>query len=964
MEKLKKKRKKEDLKLISIGISKFDEKFKNILRDYYVYGFKNYNKMGTDRNDYLRIQNILGDNWILERNKNTYVSLKEPKEIESNEFSTFYFFHNIPKTHSLKFDLNYIFDLNKNIKLNNGFTSLQIVPELDHLIEEVDDKGNDIDNMKKILQKAIYLNWKEEIKNNAKNDRVIIRNTKQLELLTVKTNNKKNDNKRNANNHLSNMYKLGLVNNLSYDNPEELKKWINQQYIDRHYKDLPFPNLLKLVIMQDNCLTNQREEIKELKKSSLNYWKINSINAKYLFDDIDLLSIYNMLDFYSQTIMFGEIGELLKQRIIKRLGKELYSAFRFKNNYLLSTLNDYNLYDLYYAMENEYICYIKYTHGINKNVCVYDNGEYIIKPLEVRISTSNGREHIMCYDIINERILSLRLDFIDEIIVYKDVLSKRNDKKNSNFIIQIKNNIDSYRINQNYKNLSMGLIIKRKDIKDKKAKEKLKYVWGVNTNQMLISDKNVSIGDRIVKFDEKNKNFNLLLQKRIYGFSKKKNIIKQKQLKNNEMIPWVRTLYGYVEDTDILDLNFDVEAIYGLYCNGKNLEERKNKGKSNLNKNDKIDNQELLIDTDCNNKFIIDKTELHGSIFNEYFSVFTTIMVDSLLEVNKQYKIQKKSLTESKVKSIIINEIKNNKLLKDINYEGLDDIIFNELRYSELLLRDSNGKHFTRYDTSNCESYLWDILPLSKNEIRWLNTILNHPYTILFIDDNIRMKLLDKIKKSSVKKFNLHFVNYYDQVKSSSIEQNSTVIKTLINIIIKEHKKIKISYMDGVKKEITCCPVWIEYSKKYNNMQIRFRKVENKSLIDINKIKKITILEDDYNLEEERNAVLTEIKDNKKIILIQFFDEVGVPDRILNEFSPWNKTCTYDSSSTLYNLKLYYDDDEEMEIVEKLLGYGPYIKVVNDTGEVLEKIRELIVRQRNILRYRQKEINDKINIER
>ncbi len=907
--------------------------------------------MGTDRNDYKRIENILGDNWILERNKKTYVSLEEPKAIEFNEFSSFYFFHNIPKTHSLKFDLNYIFDLNKKIKLNDGFSSLPISVDLDNTIEKIDDMGNDIDNMQKISQKVIFSNWKEEIKNNTKNDKLIIRNTRQLELLTEKENNKKNDNKRNTNNHLTKMYKLGLVSNLSYDNPNELKKWINQQFTE-----LKFSNILK-----DDCLFDQQEEFQELKKSSLNYWKINSINAKYLFNDIDLLSIYNMLDFYSQTIMFGEIGELLKQRIIKRLGKELYSAFRFKNNYLLSTLNDYNLYDLYYAMENEYICYIKYTHGINKNVCVYDNGEYIIKPLEVRISTSNGREHIMCYDIINERVLSLRLDFIDEIIVYKDVLSKRNDKKNSNFIIQIKNNIDSYRINQNYKNLSMGLIIKRKDIKDKKAKEKLKYVWGVNTNQMLISDNDISIEDRIIKFDEKNKNFKQLLQIRIRGYSKNKNIIKQKQLKNNEMIPWVRTLYGYVDDTNILDLNSDVEAMYTLYCDGKNLEERKDKKESNLNKNDKIDNQDLLIDTDCNNKFIIDKTELHGSIFNEYFSVFTTIMVDSLLEVDKQYKIQKKSLTELKVKGIILNEIKNNKLLKNRNYEGLDDIIFDELKHSELLLRNTNGKYFTRYDTSKCESYLWDILPLSTNEIRWLNTILNHPYSNLFIDDNIRTTILNKIKKSNVKKFNL---NYYDQIKSNSIEKNSTIIKTIINVITKEHKKIKISYIDDIEKELICCPVWIEYSKKYNNMQIRFRKVKDKSLINVDTIKNITILKDDYNLDEERNAVLKEIKNNKKMILIRFFDEVGVPDRIMNEFSPWNKECTYDSNNNLYILKLYYDDDEKMEIVEKLLGYGPYIKVMNDTGKVLEKIRRLMVKQKNILRRRQEEINGKINIER
>lgn len=68
----------------------FDEKFKNALRDYYSYGFKNYDSYGVQHGqilveDWKRLNNILGDylEWSEDPNQVMFASLDSQAEKEN-----------------------------------------------------------------------------------------------------------------------------------------------------------------------------------------------------------------------------------------------------------------------------------------------------------------------------------------------------------------------------------------------------------------------------------------------------------------------------------------------------------------------------------------------------------------------------------------------------------------------------------------------------------------------------------------------------------------------------------------------------------------------------------------------------------------------------------------------------------------------------------------------------------------
>ena len=65
------------------------------------------------------------------------------------------------------------------------------------------------------------------------------------------------------------------------------------------------------------------------------------------------------LEFFSKYYLFGEVGTFLTDRLS---GDEI-SPFRFKHEYFMQSLNDFNLVDLLCAIENNKWCKIKYTHG-------------------------------------------------------------------------------------------------------------------------------------------------------------------------------------------------------------------------------------------------------------------------------------------------------------------------------------------------------------------------------------------------------------------------------------------------------------------------------------------------------------------------------------------------------------------------------------------------------------------------
>ena len=101
--------------------------------------------------------------------------------------------------------------------------------------------------------------------------------------------------------------------------------------------------------------------------------------GKQVDDDFEQ-HLHSALDFFSKYYLLGEVGTFLLDRIYS----DDVSPFRFKHEYFMQSLNDFNIIDLLYAIEHNKWCKIKYRHGIRNA-----EREILCYPLEIRISNMN-----------------------------------------------------------------------------------------------------------------------------------------------------------------------------------------------------------------------------------------------------------------------------------------------------------------------------------------------------------------------------------------------------------------------------------------------------------------------------------------------------------------------------------------------------------------------------------------------
>ena len=147
------------------------------------------------------------------------------------------------------------------------------------------------------------------------------------------------------------------------------------------------------------------------------HWNMSKLTMKMLLEagreahkDF-ILHFRAALDFFSKYYLFGEIGTFL----LDRFSEGESSPFRFQHEYYMQALNDFNVADLLYAIENGKWCKIKYSHGTSGFTTII-----LCFPLEIRIGNRQGREYLMYYEPFLRSYSALRIEFIDSIEYFED----------------------------------------------------------------------------------------------------------------------------------------------------------------------------------------------------------------------------------------------------------------------------------------------------------------------------------------------------------------------------------------------------------------------------------------------------------------------------------------------------------------------------------------------------------------
>lgn len=672
-------------------------------------------------------------------------------------------------------------------------------------------------------------------------------------------------------------------------------------------------------------------------------------NETLLSDELEFENaFYSAIDFYSKYYPLGIIGSIIKERL-DRIGTRYTSVFRFRHEYFMQALNDFNLIDLLYVIENNKWCEIKYRHGTAQF-----SSTLLCKPIEIRTSSTTGREFLIFYNPVKRSCTNLRLEFIEEIIAYdeSDVL-KALERINSS------------------EQLTASTVAS--DIE--RAYAALKYMWGVSFSEKQEGNVTEPIQTKDVKititYDEKNEYYiknRLLRESRSNTEQIGVSIHPEKGLITfgarvsdpQEMRPWIRSLYSRIRniegiETESFSLLEDIEkCISGMEVLKEERILPPNRWTERSATVGRISNGELVRE--------------HEAIFNEIFGVYYYIIAEVILCCCSNADGNK--LSNEKINNIVkkVRRWYSSRGGNQTSRLSLDEItwLFGNDAFGKTSKANGKNQIEFKYQCASDIEFYKDVLPLTTMEIRWLKTILSDERIRCYFSD----RQLDFIRTYMQTEYSeisplpvKHLVNFDKHIAIDSMEKEAehSLIKTLIKAI-NQKMLVDLTYVTRYGKEISgeFKPIVIEFSKRNNKFQVQMQSCDNNRFYSINlsQIISLVIVPEEFEYFEILQNYEKHRELNERSVDIQFYDVRNTADRILTEFSPWKKYCEYDRETKIYTLQLFYQKDEELDLVVRLMGYGGNIHFVNKEHSIAREIIRRYEKQRSIILERE------MNIER
>ena len=615
-------------------------------------------------------------------------------------------------------------------------------------------------------------------------------------------------------------------------------------------------------------------------------WRLSSNTLQPLWDHPELrFRFQQMVGYFSQALPLGFVG----QRLQYRLGEQR-NLIRHQRNYIINTLNDFNIADLLHAISHGQ--WLRLEH---RNPIRLEYQQMVCYPLQIRESVRDGRQYLMFYQPELRSIGSIRLDSIDRI------------------------HYGTVEAHPCY----------AEDIAH--AKKTLDYIWGVSVygyyqGNILHRLPNAHI--KLVLRRDTPELESRLQQEARHGnvtvdHSSNTVTYEVEVADPLEMVPWIRSY-------DIHILEFHLDGVAYVPQTANPAEELRGKIVEWINAHI------ALPDRRESGSTIAFQPQEHPDYPHEYlFNPFYSVVFDTVVQTVSammQHPDQRYTLHDLTVRirrawpeKLPLHE----KMLKTIR-ENITLLCSGSISDGFLL------DYFAAAEVLGERQSLWNLIPLSDLEASYVKGILQHPKAELFLSpQEIRQILSGLQEKTESIDFSTLF--YYDQDRNAVPFHASELMRQNFSALLTSADQC--SGLDvvcsGEAERITV--VHLEYSKLEDRFQaccvdaaghVLFRKPAE--------FLSLQPTEDMQDRDTLHALVREQADDNTKKLVLIFLNDHNRADRLTTEFSPWKKTCIYrhTEQGRLFTMELFYDARDTSEIAVRLLRYGNDLRIDQDSGDV------------------------------
>lgn len=226
-------------------------------------------------------------------------------------------------------------------------------------------------------------------------------------------------------------------------------------------------------------------------------------------------------------------------------------------------------------------------------------------------------------------------------------------------------------------------------------------------------------------------------------------------------------------------------------------------------------------------------------------------------------------------------------------------------------------------------------MPLTTLQKRWLKALLEDPRIRLF---DVPAEGLEDV----VPLYEPDAIVYFDQYSDGDPYEDEDYVRNFRTAMqaLREHRKLQVSFTGGSGRghRWICVPLSMEYSLKDDKFRLIVCGNSDNNIINIARIKKCTLLEE-YAPEE-----VTETSVRKKKLVIELTDERNALERVMLHFSHLRKE-TMKLDDKTYQITLWYDKDDETELLIRVLSFGPVLKV-QEPKNFIRQIRKRLEMQK------------------
>ena len=227
-------------------------------------------------------------------------------------------------------------------------------------------------------------------------------------------------------------------------------------------------------------------------------------------------------------------------------------------------------------------------------------------------------------------------------------------------------------------------------------------------------------------------------------------------------------------------------------------------------------------------------------------------------------------------------------------------------------------------------------MPLTSLQLRWLKAISLDPRIRLF---RVNLDELERIVPLFTPDDYVVFDKYSDGDPFDD-EMYINNFHTILNAM-HQNRRLHIQYTSGKGgcHSINCIPSKLEYSEKDDKFRLLTTGCRFVETINLARIVSCDLLDESPSVYMHPRAK------KKDHFILELVDERNALERVMLHFAHFEKQAEK-LSENRYRVTIYYDRDDETELVIRVLCFGPMVKVTEPSGFV-GLIKERLIMQKS-----------------